>query len=109
MSVTKSKHSKPALIRGIGAIGIALIVLNSMIGAGIFALPAAVAAKAGDLSPWLFLAIGVLFIRGEAVLSNLAGHFGCGLELPTGQLRVGVKMQKKILKSRIIIMRNSIS
>ena len=38
---------KGQLIRGIGLIGGALIVLNGMIGAGIFATPSKVAASAG--------------------------------------------------------------
>lgn len=75
MSDSKSISGKPALIRGIGAIGIALIIMNSMIGAGIFALPAAVAAQAGDLSPWLFLAIGVLFITVVLSFAELASYF----------------------------------
>lgn len=69
------KNSKPALIRSIGAAGIALIVLNGMIGAGIFALPATVAAQAGDLSPWLFLAIGVLFITVVLSFAELSSYF----------------------------------
>jgi APA family basic amino acid/polyamine antiporter len=48
------------LIRGIGIFGSAFLVLNGMIGAGIFALPSAVAANAGVMSPWLFLAVGLL-------------------------------------------------
>ena len=52
--------SQKHLVRGIGSMGLAIIVINSMIGAGIFALPAAVSARAGVLSPWLFLAVGVL-------------------------------------------------
>jgi APA family basic amino acid/polyamine antiporter len=50
------------LIRGIGLLGGTFLVLNGMIGAGIFALPPEVAAKAGILSPWLFLAAGVLIL-----------------------------------------------
>jgi len=54
--------SKTNLMRVIGGPGIALVTINSMIGAGIFALPASVAAQAGNLSPWLFLGIGALFV-----------------------------------------------
>ena len=49
------------LRRDIGFFGAAFLVLNAMIGAGIFALPGKVAVNAGLLSPWLFLAVGVLF------------------------------------------------
>lgn len=63
------------LLRGIGVAGVALIVLNSMIGAGIFALPAAVAANAGILSPWLFLACGLLIVTVVLTYSELASYF----------------------------------
>jgi len=66
---------KPSLIRAIGAPGIALVVINSMIGAGIFALPASVAAQAGNLSPWLFLGIGGLFITVVLSFAELSSYF----------------------------------
>ena len=58
-----SAGSHKHLVRGIGFAGLAILVLNSMIGAGIFALPAAVSARAGVLSPWLFLAVGLSSLR----------------------------------------------
>jgi len=66
---------KARLIRGIGFIGGVLLVLNGMIGAGIFALPSAVAANAGLLSPWLFLAAGVLIITVVLTLAELSSYF----------------------------------
>lgn len=63
------------LLRGIGFVGAALIILNSMIGAGIFALPAAVADNAGILSPWLFLAGGLLITTVVLTYSELASYF----------------------------------
>ena len=63
------------LLRGIGFVGAALIILNSMIGAGIFALPAAVADNAGVLSPWLFLAGGLLITTVVLTYSELASYF----------------------------------
>jgi amino acid transporter len=66
---------KPALIRAIGVPGIALVVLNSMIGAGIFALPADVVAQAGNLSPWLFLGIGTLFVTVVLSFAELSSYF----------------------------------
>ena len=65
----------PHLLRGIGAAGIALIVLNSMMGAGIFALPARVAAAAGSFSPWLFLLVGLLFTTVVLSFAELASYF----------------------------------
>lgn len=63
------------LLRGIGFVGAALIILNSMIGAGIFALPAAVADNAGVLSPWLFLAGALLITTVVLTYSELASYF----------------------------------
>jgi amino acid transporter len=70
-STASHKH----LVRGIGFVGLAILVLNSMIGAGIFALPAAVSARAGVLSPWLFLAVGVLIITVVLTFAELASYF----------------------------------
>ncbi len=63
------------LLRGIGFAGVALIVLNSVIGAGIFALPAAIAARAGVLSPWLFLVVGLLILTVVLSYAALASYF----------------------------------
>jgi amino acid transporter len=67
--------SKTQLIRSIGYSGIAILVLNSMIGAGIFALPTSVAATAGKLSPWLFLIVGLLVITIVLSFAELASYF----------------------------------
>jgi APA family basic amino acid/polyamine antiporter len=66
---------KTGLIRGIGGIGGSLLVLNGMIGAGIFALPASVAAAAGVLSPWLFVAAGLMFIVIVLPFAELGSYF----------------------------------
>lgn len=66
---------REGLIRGIGLVGAALIVLNSVIGAGIFALPAEIAGRAGVLSPWLFLVCGLLVITIVLTYSELASYF----------------------------------
>jgi amino acid transporter len=66
---------KRELIRGIGIFGSAFLVLNGMIGAGIFALPSAVAAQAGVLSPWLFLGIGLLIITVVLTFAELSSYF----------------------------------
>jgi amino acid transporter len=63
------------LVRDIGFLGLAIIVINSVIGAGIFALPAAVSAKAGLLSPWLFLVVGLLVITVVLTFAELASYF----------------------------------
>ncbi|MFQ6006538.1 MAG: APC family permease, partial [Woeseia sp.] len=66
---------KGKLIRGIGIFGSAFLVLNGMIGAGIFALPSAVAAHAGVLSPWLFLAVGLLILTVVLTFAELSSYF----------------------------------
>lgn len=63
------------LVRGIGFLGLAILVINSVIGAGIFALPAAVTARAGVLSPWLFLAVGLIIFTIVLTLAELASYF----------------------------------
>lgn len=68
-------ENKKHLLRGIGFAGAAILVLNSVIGAGIFALPAAVSARAGVLSPWLFLIIGVLVITIVLTFAELSSYF----------------------------------
>jgi amino acid transporter len=71
-------NSSPAssrLRRDIGFFGAAFLVLNAMIGAGIFALPGKVAVNAGLLSPWLFLVVGVLFLAVVLSFAELASYY----------------------------------
>jgi amino acid transporter len=63
------------LKRDIGFFGAAFIVLNSVIGAGIFALPGKVAVAAGLASPWLFLVVGVLFLSVILTFAELASYY----------------------------------
>ena len=63
------------MLRGIGFLGMAILVLNSVIGAGIFALPSSVASAAGIWSPWLFLIVGVLVITVVLTFAELASYF----------------------------------
>ena len=57
-----SSENKSLLTKGIGGIGAALLVLNGLIGAGIFALPAKMAAELGAFSPYIFLIFGALML-----------------------------------------------
>ena len=68
-------NSAPALRRDIRIVGAAFLVLNSVIGAGIFALPGKVAVNAGMLSPWLFLVVGVLFLAVVLTFAELASYY----------------------------------
>ena len=63
------------LRRDIGFFGAAFLVLNAMIGAGIFALPGKVAVNAGLLSPWLFLVVGIVFLAVVLTFAELASYF----------------------------------
>jgi amino acid transporter len=57
-----NKNQDITLSRDIGQLGFAAIALNGVIGAGIFALPAVAAARAGNFSPWLFLICAILIM-----------------------------------------------
>ena len=63
------------LKRDIGFFGAAFIVLNSVIGAGIFALPGKIAVSAGMASPWLFLVVGILFLSIILTFAELASYY----------------------------------
>jgi amino acid transporter len=63
MSETNQQENpESALERAIGGLGYGAININSVIGAGIFGLPAAAAAMTGAFSPWLFVIGGVLIL-----------------------------------------------
>ena len=63
------------LKRDIGIYGASLLVLNGLIGAGIFALPGAVASFTGLWSPWLFLVVGFLFLSVVLTFAELASYY----------------------------------
>ena len=63
------------LKRDIKFLGAAFIVLNAVIGSGIFALPGRVAAEAGAMSPWLFLVVGALFLSVILTFAELASYY----------------------------------
>ena len=61
--------------RTIGFWGTALFPINGMIGAGIFALPAVLAAGVGSFAPWLMLLGGIAFMPLALCYAWLAGKF----------------------------------
>ena len=71
MSTQEASH----LRRDIGFFGASFLVLNGLIGAGIFALPGKVAANAGYLSPWLFLVVGLFFLAVVLTFAELASYY----------------------------------
>lgn len=63
------------LRRDILRFGVVLLVLNGIIGAGIFKLPARLAADAGGGSVWLIPLIGVLFLAVVLCFAELASRY----------------------------------
>lgn len=61
--------------RTVGFWGTALFPVNGMIGAGIFALPAVLAAAVGNFAPWMMLLGGLLFLPLALVYAWLAARF----------------------------------
>ena len=68
-----TSYAAPA--RTVGFWGAALFPVNGMIGAGIFALPAVLAAAIGSFAPWMMLLGGLLFMPLALCYAWLAGHF----------------------------------
>ena len=68
-------EGKGHLVRAIGFLGIAVLALNSVIGGGIFGLPARVVERIGIASPWLFLVVGVLVVTIVLTFAELASYF----------------------------------
>lgn len=68
-------ESDPTLRRDIGFAGSAFLSFNGIVGAGIFALPAALHLQFGDFSPWLFPAFGLLILLVALPFARLASHF----------------------------------
>ena len=60
------------LRRDIGFFGSAFLCFNGAVGAGIFALPATLAADFGDFSPWLFPLFGLLVLAVALPFARLA-------------------------------------
>lgn len=63
------------LVRRMGAIGIGLLALNGMIGAGIFGVPAGAAALTGAWSPLVFLACALLLGVIMLCFAEIASRF----------------------------------
>lgn len=61
--------------RSMGFFGAALLPVNGMIGAGIFALPAVLVAAVGNFAPWMMLLGGILFLPLVLVFAWLSARF----------------------------------
>lgn len=67
-------RSEP-LARQLSALGVWLLVINGIIGAGIFGLPADAARLAGTFSPWVFVTCAALMLPVMLSFAELASHF----------------------------------
>lgn len=65
----------PALERRIGPLGSGLLSFNGIVGAGIFALPAALHVQFGTFSPWLFPIFGALILLVALPFAKLSALF----------------------------------
>ena len=70
----RAAGSEP-LARQLSALGVWLLVINGIIGAGIFGLPGEAARLAGGFSPWVFLLCAALILPVMLSFAELASHF----------------------------------
>src|SRR3954467_10917742 len=75
MSPAPADPPKPALVRALGRWSLVALVLNGIIGSGIFGLPSAIAKFLGPAAPWAYvfgaLGIGVIM----AVFAELSSQY----------------------------------
>jgi len=69
------KSDETGLRRDIGPVGSAFLSFNGIVGAGIFALPAALHLQFGAFSPWLFPIFGLLILLVAIPFARLAALF----------------------------------
>jgi len=105
------------LKRDISRLGFAAITLNSVIGAGIFGLPAVAAARAGDFSPWMFVICGVLtltivlsFARASSLVRETGGvivyashAFGSFVGFQTGWLTYLSRVTSQAANANLLV------
>ena len=75
--IPKSSGTRPPepLARQLSALGVWLLVINGIIGAGIFGLPAEAARLAGGFSPWVFVICAALMLPVMLCFAELASRF----------------------------------
>jgi amino acid transporter len=71
----RAPASSGQLVRGFGLWGLGALILNGIIGAGVFALPGSVAQFAGSWAPLAILGVGLAFLPVVLVFAALAGLF----------------------------------
>ena len=70
-----ARELQEKLPRNLGAWAIWLLVVNGMVGAGIFGLPSGAAKLAGEFSPWVFVLCSVLILPVLLCFAELASYF----------------------------------
>mgnify|MGYP001275767262 CR=1 FL=1 len=73
--MTQSAPAIEPLKRQLSAFALWLLAINGMIGAGIFGIPAAAQAQAGDFSPWLFMLCALLIAPIVLCFAELSSAF----------------------------------
>jgi basic amino acid/polyamine antiporter, APA family len=75
METATSKPVQPELLRAIGRWSLVALVVNSVIGSGVFGLPSVVAALIGRASIWAVVAAGAGMCVIMACFAEVASHF----------------------------------
>jgi basic amino acid/polyamine antiporter, APA family len=75
VSSTTKRAAAPALKRELGRWDLTAIGVNQVIGAAVFALPAALAASVGTWSPWMVAAVGVASLLIALCFAEVASRF----------------------------------
>lgn len=70
-----ARHIQEPVVRSLSTTGLWLLIINGMIGAGIFGLPAEAARLAGALSPWVFAICALLQMPILLCFAQLASYF----------------------------------
>ena len=70
-----SQANHPTLVRAIGRWSLAALMVNSIIGSGIFGLPSSIAGLVGAASPWAFLIAGLAVGVIMACYAEVASQF----------------------------------
>jgi APA family basic amino acid/polyamine antiporter len=66
---------QPQLIRAIGRWSLVALVVNAIVGSGIFGLPAVIAAAVGSASPWAVLTGGLIMVLIVSCYAEVATQF----------------------------------
>lgn len=69
------QKAQPTLVRAIGRWSLVALVINSIIGSGIFGLPSQLAASLGRRSPWAVLLAGLVIGLVMVCFSEVASYF----------------------------------